>query len=339
MFDKIHILNNFEYVIEFSKKYRFNVPPKSKIIELANGVEIQPYSKKIKDDPLSGLNDKERFTAKMYLAYVHNFAWKYSELFGGVIYCSLFQKNDPLEVKLVKKGAPGKLNTYRVRLRTLTVCTGGLDELNHLVEKGCVPILGNPYLQLKDLKSQVFKQSALSLASLLAVKSLNLILPQTKPAQSEVILEARERLKDYLLPFWASMLSLAGTYKSLLSQNISIHDFENECDNIVDTTVRPKLIDIKQKMLKERKNWFYRVITPAINGVKVFAAKPPLTTTDIITSSISAGANVALDIVKQSYALDSTSKQAGLTFLIELDNYTPIINCQQDITFLGSGSI
>lgn len=132
-------------------------------------------------------------------------------------------------------------------------------------------------------------------------------------------MEAREKLKDYLPPFWAAMLRLSGKYKELQTQNIPIRDLENECDNIIDITVRPLLIDIKNKMIRERKDWFHKIITPIENGLKIFAAKPPITTADLITTGISAGTNVALDIIKPSREVDEISKQSGMTFLIKLD--------------------
>lgn len=322
IFDKIHILNNLEFAIEFSKKYRFEYIS-DKILELAKGIKIEPLSEGYNEpNPLSILNEEQAFTAKCYLSTSFAFGLRYNSLFeAGVINCSLFEHNQPIKVELIRKGKPGESNTYAVSHNPQIVTTNGIEELDQMVENGKVPILGYPHVQLGNVETESEKFTASQFASILAFKSLNLVLPQTKPVDDDTILEARERLKDHILPFWSSMLYLTGFYRSLLNQNISSSDIEKECEFIIDTHVRPKLIDLNQKMIKERKGWFGKIITHVADGVKIFAAKPPLTTTDLLTTAVAAGANITLDAISESMKLGTSTKQSGLTLLIELDKY------------------
>lgn len=321
IFDKIHILNNLEFAIEFSKKYTFT-SINDDLAALADTVEISPLEQDGEPDPLSILNEQQGFTARYYLTNVINLWAPYGSLFRhGVISSSIFEDNEPMKVELIKKGKPGELNKYKVSLGALTLTMDALAELDQMVEDGKVPILGYPHVQLKNAKTQFKRFTASQLASMLALRSLNLVLPQTKPVDADTILEARERLKDYLLPFWSSMLYLTGCYKSLLHQNTSIPEIERECEFIIDTHVRPNLIDLNQKLIKEPKGWFRKIVTPFMNGVKIFAAKPPLTTTDLLTTGVAAGANITLDIITQSMKLRPSTKQSGLTLLVELDKY------------------
>ncbi len=321
IFDKIHILNNIEFPIEFSKVYRFTTYD-SKLFDMANNVEIVRVGDELdEDDPISSLNDEQLFTVKYYLANVFNFGIYYHDLFQSkVINCSIFEDNKPLKVELVKKGKPGELNTYRVLLGKQLLSTGGIEELNNMVDSGKIPIIGNPHVSLENAETDSVRFTASQLASILALKSLNLVLPQTKSVDADTILEARERLKDYLLPFWSSMLHLTGYYRSLLYQNTSPDEIEKECE-FIDTHIRPRLIDLTQKITKERKGWFGRIVTPVINGVKIFAVKPPLTTTDLLTTGVAAGANITLDLIRESMKISSSTKQSGLTLLIELEKY------------------
>jgi len=321
IFDKIHILNNLEFAIEFSRKYVF-MSINDKLARSADTIEISPLHKDDQSDPLSILNEQQQFTARYYLTNVISLWAPYDALFRhGVISSSIFENSEPIKVELIKKGKPGQLNKYRVSLGSLTLTMDALAELDQMVEDGKVPILGYPHVQFKNAKTQSERFTASQLASMLALRSLNLVLPQTKPVDADIILEARERLRDYLLPFWSSMLSLAGSCKSLMHQNTSIPDIERECQFIIDTHVRPNLIDLNRQLTKEPKGWYRKIVTPFMSGVKIFAAKPPLTTADLLTTGVAAGANITLDIIAQSMKLRPSTKQSGLTLLIELDKY------------------
>jgi len=322
IFDKIHILNNFGFAIEFSKNYRFETISDD-LAEFASGMEILPVDGNYaKPNPLSILNEEQAFTAKCYLSTVFEFGLRYNSLFeAGVINCSLFKDNQPIKVRPVRKGKPGELNTHEVSNNKQVVTTNEFEELNRMVENGKVPILGYPHVKLKNAKTKSKKFTAPQLAYMLALRSLNLVLPQTKSVDGETILEAREKLKDYTLPFWSSMFYLTDRYKYLLDQNIFDPDIERECDFIIDTYVRPNLIDLNQKIIKERKGWLRKIVTPVVDGVKIFAAKPSLTTTDLLTTAVAAGANIALDTISESMKTDISPNQAGLTLLIELAKY------------------
>jgi hypothetical protein len=194
---------------------------------------------------------------------------------------------------------------------------GGLEELDYLISRGAIPVLDRHHAGSRALD----KGSLTSryLASLLAMKSVELVLPQTKAANAETILEARERLRDYLPPFWSSMLKLSREFKSRIREGMPAVDLQRECGEIIDTVVRPALIDLNQKLLKERRNWFYKIITPVARGLKLMVGRPPLTTADLISSGIAFGTNVAIDVSEQMLKVNKVSQEAGLTFLLELE--------------------
>ena len=104
--------------------------------------------------------------------------------------------NSPFEVELIKKGNAGELNTYAVREKSLQVSLDGLQQMNKLIDQGAFPIIGNYHINLENSHKERFCSK--SLASLLAIKSVELVLPAMKKAEPEIILEARDRLKDQL---------------------------------------------------------------------------------------------------------------------------------------------
>lgn len=315
LFEKIHVLNHLEYVIDFSKRFDFVLPKELKLPEVV--LESKEPLEEEHEDPLSGLTSEQRRTAVAYLWFAGTFFMKHSHLVGEVFQSSLFPKGEVFDVQLVKKGRPGQNNWYRVTLNPMEVSTGGLQELDTLVSQGAIPILGKH--DIGSARPSYELLTARYLASLLAMKSTELVLPQTKAAGEETILEARERLKDYLPPFWSSMLRLSVAFRARLNEGMAAPDLERECADIIDTAVRPALIDLNQKLLKERRNWFYKIITPVAKGVRVMIAKPPLTTADLVSSGLAVGANVALDVAEEMRKTGAVPQESGLTLLLELD--------------------
>lgn len=319
LFEKIHILNHLEYVINFSKKFQFVFPQEPPPF-IHDVVYLEPVSPEDEEEnPFHNLTLKERQTANTYLNLASRFIIHYSDLFGEVLHSSLIPSGKVLDVQLVKKGVPGRKNTYCVKMNPLVVSTDSLNELDNLISRGAVPVLDKYRVGTNRLSNETLRPRYL--ASLLAMKSVELILPQTKAADGKTILEARERLKDYLPPFWSSMLKLSIEFKARLEEGISALDLQRECEDIIDTTVRPALIDINQELLKERKNWFHKIITPVAKGLKVIVGKPPVTTADLISSGLALGANVTLDVADQIRKVNAISQESGLTFLLELEKF------------------
>lgn len=103
LFDKVHFLNQLEYVIEFSKKYRIELDK-----EIPD-VELTPFEHDA-DDPLKGLTEEQRKTVNAYLVLSDQFFMKNALLFPKAFSCSLLPNNEVLTAKLIKEGVDGKLN-------------------------------------------------------------------------------------------------------------------------------------------------------------------------------------------------------------------------------------
>ncbi|HEX2944446.1 MAG TPA: hypothetical protein VHT96_00635, partial [Clostridia bacterium] len=158
-----------------------------------------------------------------------------------------------------------------------------------------------------------------SFATLLAMKSLELIIPKFKAVNAETILEARYKLRDLLPPFWSSMIKLTTDLKARIKENIPSNDLIMEGKEIIESTVKPALIDLKQKMALERKHWFYKIIGPVNNGIKLLAGNSSLSQSNLMLTGLSLGTNMAFDVADQIRKVDLLSKETGLMFLLKLD--------------------
>lgn len=189
IFDQFYILNNLEYVIEFSKKYRINSPDKPEIIEKIDSIKLEHPSGV---DPLANLTEQERKTAKTYLYLAQSFLIENNELIGKVIKTDLLPSSEMFDTKLIKKGKRGEKNTYSVKLNPLCVSTDNLEVFDELLDDGAVPVVGKHHIDYFTNKN---KGESSLLATILAMKCMELIVPKTRAVNAETILEARYKLK------------------------------------------------------------------------------------------------------------------------------------------------
>ncbi len=312
IFEKVHFLNQLEYVIELSKKYTISAPA---FIENQE-IKITPTDPATKEEPLYSLSLRQKRTVYNYLYFSDQFFMNNALLFPKVFCCSLLAKGEILSAKLIEKGVKGRLNLYEVKRNPLVVSVGGQGELKRLISEGKIPIVGG-IVPIKS--SEIDKDfSATQIATALAIKSIAMILPGTKEADSETILEAREKLKDHLPPFWASMLKLSAELSERLNPKEDEIKLQREVDYAVSTIIRPALIELVNKMEKERKQWFYKILSPLVKGLRIIVGNPSGDLASLISSSLTLGANASLDIVKQLRKVEALKQNSGLTYIIEL---------------------
>lgn len=320
LFDQVYLANNLEYVLSFSKKYRI-ILNDEKLKDKCDHMVFKPIIEGdeicMEDDPLKGLGEKQKETVRAYLMQAQHFFIHNHELLGDIIKSDMLPEGNPFEVELIKKGNVGELNTYAVREKGLQVSLDGLQQMNDLIDQGAFPIIGKYHIDLNESHKEEF--CSRSLASLLAMRSVKLVLPAMKKAEPEIILEARDRLKDQLPLFWASMLKLSAKLKTEINQDMKINDIFFETQEIVDTTVLPALLELKEKIDKDKKSWFYKILNPVFSGVKMFMGDPQLTTENLVITGLTTGMNITSNFLEQEYEIQKMKREAGLTFLLRLD--------------------
>jgi hypothetical protein len=308
LFEKVHFLNQLEYVIKLSKHYRIEHSEFDRVGGLAlkrSDNETQSAINEDIEDPLRDLSPERRRTVETYLWLSDGFFMDNAQLFPEVFSCSLLPKGKVLSTTLVKKGKKGELNTYKVTKNPLAVTTGGEGELAKLLNEGRVPIFAGLVPETAQRGGTEFSPTAIAT-------------PATASAESEVILEARERLRDHLPLFWSSMLKLSVELTQRLHGGVDEQRLRKEVDNAIATTVRPALIELVCKLEKERKMWFYRILSPLAHGLRVLVGKPPTDLADLLSKSLILGADVSMDVAKQLRKVDALKQDSGLAYVIEL---------------------
>lgn len=69
------------------------------------------------------------------------------------------------------------------------------------------------------------------------------------------------------------------------------------------------VIELKRKFEMEQKNWFYKILYPVHDGVKMFMSNPQLTTGNLAITGITMGLNIANNFVCQAEEIDKTKKK------------------------------
>jgi hypothetical protein len=73
-----------------------------------------------------------------------------------------------------------------------------------------------------------------------------------------------------------------------------------------------------KKIIKDRKNWFYKILSPVGNSMKFLVGKPNLSNMDLLTTSMSLATNVGADYLNHKRKLNELKDEAGLTYLLKL---------------------
>lgn len=145
-----------------------------------------------------------------------------------------------------------------------------------------------------------------------------MLLPSTKGVEPEMIFEARDKLSDHLPQFWSVMLKFSKEGKNITQNSKSMKEATQECRNLVDTTIRPILIDLNEKIIREKKNWFYKILSPVGNSLKLIIGKPSITNLDLLTTSLSLATETGIDYINHKRKLNELKDEVGLTYLIKL---------------------
>jgi len=316
LFDKVHFLNQLEYVIEFSKKYHLILKNEETLPKLT----LTPHETDEAEDPLEGLTKKQKETVNKYLLLSSEFFYKNSALFPDAFSCSLLPPEGPLSVKLIEEGKKGKLNKYSVTRNPIVVATGAKDELASFINSGCVPVFMNGAQFIP--KDSISKSTSKQIAAHTALSSIAMVLPSTKAAEAYDIMEAREKLSDHLPYFWSAMLKLSSEINEKLEPDASPLDIKHQIDELVDTIVRPALLDLSKKLEMERRNRFKNILRSTAKGFRVLAGRPPTDLAGLISGSLLAGVDTAMDFANQLRKVEALKQDSGMSYLLELDTLT-----------------
>ena len=238
-------------------------------------------------NPLSDLTRNQQTVVLQYLDQCLHFCQTYQELFGPVFETNLWEAG-AFCVSRNHDGAPSGPPGY--------------------VPIGTVPGVG--FDQAVPIKQ---------LASLLAIEAVKLVVPRFAPASPHDILEARERLREHLPPFWAAMFRLSGELEKRLTTQMPPPELLREVEELTDLAVRPALIELERKLELERRNWFFKILAPVGRFVRLLIGGGGLASPNLLPGAVASGSEVALATADVFHTIHNLRREQGLVFLLEVE--------------------
>lgn len=311
LFERVYLPNNIEFVIEFAKTYQIKSND-----DHFKEIRIKPGSPDTAH-PLEHLTAEQQEYAYRYIDWCMQWALQNHALFFDKVFESdAFDGGAPLRVKLIKQGVPGHLNEYEVSRVPMMLVGEDANSVANLIGSGYVPVFGDLHTSLPQ--NGIINPTAKALASMLAIKSVEMLFPATQSVPAEVILEARDKLREQLSLFWSAMFKLSVDLRKAIDDCKTPQEVSAVGTDLIDTIVRPALTELNHKIELERKQWFRRVFGSVFKGLRVAAINPPLTQDQLIRSSLMLGADMAMNISDHLQKIEVMKNQAGLTYLLDL---------------------
>jgi len=142
-------------------------------------------------------------------------------------------------------------------------------------KEGAVPATGkaNTPIPVSVLKSIDLTRAAGIQAAALAIQSLELALPPFAELKSHDVLEARERLKNELIPFRAAMFALAPKVRAGITANAEMDELYREAKYLAETDVLPRLAELRRRLQLERGTFWRKVVQKIASHLPTIALK------------------------------------------------------------------
>jgi len=159
-------------------------------------------------------------------------------------------------------------------------------------------------------------------AATLAIKSLDILIPAIADISDEDILQARDKLREQLIPFRYSMLSLAPLVRDGIQSDVSLEAIYKEAAYIAETKVAPALNELQRRLSKEKGQFWRKLIFKGGKVVPKFILN--WMTKDALSATIASLAdvkNLASEVIEHKALLNSFKNQGGLGFLLSVADY------------------
>ena len=105
-------------------------------------------------------------------------------------------------------------------------------------------------LPIPEPRPGAFKNDVKALSTIAAVQCVAMALPHVKALSPEQIMEMRGEFQPYMKPFRRAVLKLAGQLNNAISEKADLKDVEAAAQALVETEVRPQLLELKDAVEK-----------------------------------------------------------------------------------------
>jgi hypothetical protein len=224
----------------------------------------------------------------------------------------------PTPTEWFAKGLPGD-GGQRASVKAPSWIAYPANALLYANRNGYVLVNDNPNLPMPGIGGADVKANAKQLATLMALESVNFVLPNIRPLSFAELAEFRAETKDLVQPFRQAMLRLSKELNAAIQSDASLDDVKKEARFIAETTVAPELEQLKAELARPSKPW-YRwaadLVTPLPVIVGAFATMP----TDIaIAIAMAKVAKFLAKIRDSQLEREGIGKRGGFHYLLRIE--------------------
>lgn len=189
-------------------------------------------------------------------------------------------------------------------------------------EEGVVPVTDdtNFHVPASLIEHIDLSRHANMQAAILAMKSLEVVLPAFAQLSDEELLEAREKLKEHLVPFRRQMLSLAPAVRSGMEAGAALSDVHREAEYVIQTRIVPVLGELQDRLKKEKGKFWRRLLVKGGFLAPKFVLN--YVTGGAVKAAVAAVGDVkelTSDAFDHGDVIGSLKRNGGLGYLLAID--------------------
>jgi hypothetical protein len=161
------------------------------------------------------------------------------------------------------------------------------------------------------------KANAKLLATILAIESVKLVLPNIRPLSPEDLKDFREELAPHVRPFRLSMLKLAKDLNASIQSGTPVEELSRHAKFLVDTDVYPRLSELESVINEPGKPWYRRAVDLVKDAPELAANFATLPLHLSLAKVIAKFATVLADTRDEQREKDQLVK-SGLYYLLKI---------------------
>lgn len=187
--------------------------------------------------------------------------------------------------------------------------------------RGLVLVNDDPSLPVPGIGGTSLKSDAQVLATIMAFESIRLVLPNLNALSFEEIAEFREQTKEIVKPFRLAMLSMSKELNSAILSDASLSDVHREAKFLAETTVLPKVEELRRIIEEPARPWYRRVVDvtkrlPELVGN--FATMPNTLATAKVLAAL---AEIFADLRDEQLEKQGLVKCGAYHYLLKIENF------------------
>jgi hypothetical protein len=193
------------------------------------------------------------------------------------------------------------------------------NALLYASRNGYVLVNDDPNLPMPGIGGADLKANAKQLATMMALESVNFVLPNIRPLSLPELAAFRAETKDLVQPFRRAMLRLSKDLNAAILSDASLSDVKREARFIAETTVAPELEQLKAELARPIQPWYRRLVDLATATPEIIGAFATMPTSLAIAKALAKATKILADIRDSQLEHEGIGKRGGFHYLLRMD--------------------